>query len=44
MSNRHFFEDGAFYINIASKITAQGLLTAISKTFHRITNDINEIA
>lgn len=41
--NRHYLEDGAYYIDASNKFNAQGLLMAISKQFGLISNDRNEI-
>jgi len=41
--NRHFLEDGAFYVDVNNKFSAQGILTAISKTLGLLTNEKQEI-
>lgn len=41
--NRHFFEDGAFYVDCNNKISAQNLLTEISKSMNLITTEKQQI-
>ena len=41
--DRHFFEDGAFYIDLGERLTTHGILTAISKKIQLITHEQDEL-
>jgi len=41
--SRHFFEEGAFYVDCNNKFSTQSLLAAISKTLNLITTEKQEI-